>query len=289
MAVPVVMLGRRVPSVDQALKLARYQLRDYLRSRRFLLMMGLVLAIGAILTAVIGYYRPSAFLSDPLAFYTTTWGQGVPVVIVFAGVIFGGDAIAGEFQNKTGYFLMGLPLRRPVIYAGKYFAALVASFTALVVYFLILFANGAYYFGADALPWQLGPAFALASIYLLAVLGATFLFSSLFKTSTYATLVVAVMFLFGFSLLADLVQGLAHVTPWFIISFAQGSIAQVLSTDCLTSPGPHSCVVGMDRAGNPISAMVNNPTVPEGLAIMLGYFVITAVLGLLLFDREEFT
>jgi hypothetical protein len=34
---------------------------------------------------------------------------------------------------------------------------------------------------------------------------------------------------------------------------------------------------------------VINATVPQGVAIMLAYFAITAVLGLILFEREEFT
>jgi hypothetical protein len=32
-----------------------------------------------------------------------------------------------------------------------------------------------------------------------------------------------------------------------------------------------------------------NPTYIEGIAIMLGYFIITAIVGLYLFEREEFT
>ncbi|HTT25916.1 MAG TPA: ABC transporter permease [Thermoplasmata archaeon] len=277
-----------VPSVEQVFRLARYQLRDYLRSRRYLLMMALVGIIGLILTAVVGYFRPAAFLGTPLDFYTTMWGSGVTVVIIFAGVIFGGDAIAGEFQNKTGYFLMGLPLRRSVIYIGKYIAALVASFSAIVVFLVILLANGLFYFGANALPWQLGPSFLLATIYLLALLGATFLFSSMFKTSTYATLVVAVLFLFGFTLLQDLVEGLAHVTPWFIISYADTTIGAVLSTTCANQPGAHTCSTP-GPGGRTFETMVNNPTIPQGVLIMLGYFVVTAILGLVIFEREEFS
>lgn len=277
-----------IPSLDQTLRLARYQLRDYLRSRRFILMMGLVAVIGGLVTAIVAYFRPPSFLADPLSFYTTLWGGGVATVIVFAAVIFGGDAIAGEFQNRTGYFLMGLPIKRPVIFVGKYLAALVAAFTAVVAYLVILLANGVYYFGGGAFPWQLGPSFVLAVVYLLAVLGATFLFSSLFKTSTYATLVVAILFIFGFQLLEALVQGLAHVTPWFIISFAQGSIGEVLSTTCENSPGPHTCTTA-GPGGQTFMTMVNNPTIPEGIAIMLGYFLVTTLLGLLVFDREEFS
>jgi ABC-2 type transport system permease protein len=277
-----------VPSAEQVLRLARYQLRDYLRSRRYILMMGLVGIIGFIITAVIGYYRPTSFVDTPLDFYSTLWGSGVTVVIVFAGVIFGGDAIAGEFQNKTGYFLMGLPLKRPVIYVGKYLAALVASFSAIVVFLLILLANGVFYFGANAFPWQLAESFGLATIYLLALLGTTFLFSSMFKTSTYATLVVAVLFLFGFSLLQALIDGLAHVTPWFIISYADSIIGAVLTTTCATQPGTHTCAMA-GPGGHTFLTTVTNPTIPQGILIMLGYFVITAVLGLILFQREEFS
>jgi len=30
-------------------------------------------------------------------------------------------------------------------------------------------------------------------------------------------------------------------------------------------------------------------SIPEGIAILVGYFVVTAVIGLLLFERKEFT
>ena len=33
---------------------------------------------------------------------------------------------------------------------------------------------------------------------------------------------------------------------------------------------------------------VYNPTVPEGLAIMLAYCVVTAILGLVFFERKDF-
>jgi hypothetical protein len=33
---------------------------------------------------------------------------------------------------------------------------------------------------------------------------------------------------------------------------------------------------------------VYTPTIAEGVAIMLGYFVLTSLVGLLLFEREEF-
>jgi ABC-2 type transport system permease protein len=251
-------------------------------------MVGLVVVIGVIVTAVVGYYRPAMFLTNSGTFYATLWGGGVTVVIVFAGVIFGGDAIAGEFQNRTGYFLMGLPIRRATVYLGKYIAAFVASLGAVVIFALILVANSTYYFGGGAFTAGFGESFVLAIVYLLALLGSTFLFSSLFKTSTYATLVVAVLFLFGFMLLQALIQGLAHVTPWFILTYADTVIGGVFNTACMSSPGTHTCSTP-GPGGTMFTTTVTNATIPEGVAIMLGYFVITAIVGLLLFEREEFT
>ncbi|HEV2317821.1 MAG TPA: ABC transporter permease subunit [Thermoplasmata archaeon] len=268
-------------SLSQAFRLARYQLRDYLLSQRFILMLGIVAALGVIITTVVAYFRPASLLGSSNEFYSMIWAGGVTIVIVFAGVIFGGDAIAGEFQNKTGYFLMGLPLRRSAVYIGKYVAAFTAAFVALVVFAAILVGNGVYYFGMGAFTVALFVSFVLAVVYLLALLGATFLFSSLFKTSTYAVLVVAVMFIFGFNILSGLVEGLWHIEPWFIISYASAVISYPFDA---TIPAH---VAHIREFGGAVT--VFSPTYVEGVIIMLGYFACTAVGGLLLFEREEFT
>jgi len=279
-------LGSVPGTIAQALILSRYQLRDYLRARRFVLMMSIVGVIGAILTFILSYYHDSdtvrGLTSSSNAFYGSLWAGGVTVVIVFSGIIFGGDAIAGEFQNKTGYFLMGLPIRRASVYVGKFLAALAASVVAVLVYLAILIANGAYYLGADAFPLSLGESFVISILYLLALLGAVFLFSSMFKNSLYAVLVVAVLFLFGFTLIQALVTALIKVEPWFIITYAETVISypflSTLPAHVSTSTGPRG-----------LTTTTYNPTYLEGLVIMAGYFVLTAVAGLFFFEREEFT
>jgi ABC-2 type transport system permease protein len=273
---------------QQVFKLTRFQFRDYLRSRRFILMLSIVAVIGVILTAIIGYYRPADLLLNASVYYGTVWGGGVGIVIVFAGIIFGGDALAGEFQNKTGYFLMSLPIRRSAIYVGKYIAALAAAFIAVVFFALIVIGNGIYYFGTADISYIFAESFVLALVYLLALLGATFLFSSLFKTSTYATLVVAILFIFGFTLLQEVVAGLVKIEPWFIISYAQS----VISYPFLGVPAhvvAPTCVAGAPRTAPCSPFTTYNATYVEGIAIMFGYFILTAILGLFLFEREEFT
>jgi ABC-2 type transport system permease protein len=283
-------LGRVPDTVQQSLLLSRYQFRDYLRSRRFILMLLIVSAIGAILSFILAYYHGSSLVSgltsSPDAFYGSLWGGGVYVVIIFAGIIFGGDAIAGEFQNKTGYFLMGLPIRRTSVYVGKFLAALGASIVAMVFYLAILVANGAVYLGFGLFPVALLESFAIALLYLLALLGAVFLFSSMFKNSNYAVLVVAILFLFGFTLIEDLIVALVKIEPWFIIDYARTTI----SYPFLSTLPPHvTTTTTMGPRGRTITSTTYNPTYPEGLAIMAGYFILTAIAGLFFFEREEFT
>jgi ABC-2 type transport system permease protein len=275
-------MGHVPDTVAQAILLSRYQFRDYLRSRRFILMLSIVAVIGAILTIVLAYYNGAGLTDSADAFYGTLWAGGVTVVIIFSGIIFGGDAIAGEFQNKTGYFLMGLPIRRGSVYVGKFLAAYAASLVAVVFYLLILLANGEYYLGSAAFSVPLIESLAISLLYMLALLGAVFLFSSMFKNSLYAVLVVAVLFLFGFTIIEDLIAGLVKIEPWFIITYAQN----VISYPFLSTIPAHVVTTQGPRGG---SFTTYNPTYPQGLAIMAGYFIVTAVGGLLLFEREEFT
>jgi len=255
----------------------KYTFLDYLRSRRFLILLTIALIISVLLTFLVAHYRPGSLVGSsatPIDFYSIWWGMFASFLVVLSGVFFGGDAISGEFQNKTGYFTVPNPIRRSSIYVGKFFASFIASTVILLIYLAIAVANGLYYFGASV-PYQLGESFLFAWFYLLAVLGFTFMLSSLFKTSAYSQLVSAVLLIIGFGIIQGVIEALANTEPWFILSYGSGIIPNVLSV-----PYPTTTT----RFGITTFAV----TIPEGLAIMGIYFIVTAALGLLLFERKEF-
>ncbi len=203
----------------------------------------------------------------------------ITFVIVLSGIFYGGDAISGEFQNKTGYFLVANPLRRSSIYIGKWLGALIASIIMIGVFTAITIGNGIYYFGLN-IPSQLWESLLFAVLYLIAVLGFTFFFSSLFKSTSMSILVTAILFLFAFNLIQTLVERLVKIEAWFMITYG----AQII-TNVLTDPYPTTTTQGFGRDAFTSYAA----TIPEGIAILLAYFVVTAVLGLFLFERREFT
>ena len=268
-------------SIAQIGVMTKYELLNYFRSRRFFILLIIDLIISSIFTALVAYYGVSSFATAALGFYSFWWGNSITLVVILSGIFFGGDAISGEFQNKTGYFLVGNPLRRSSIYVGKWIAALTASLIILAIYAAIAIGNGIYYFGAN-LPYQFGESLIFSVLYLIAVLGFTFFFSSLFKSSSMSILVTAILFLFAFSLIQVIVSTLAQQEPWFIITYGSGIIGNVL-----TDPYPTTQTVRGGFRGD--TSRVFAVSIPEGIAILVGYFVVTAVLGLLFFERKEFT
>ena len=266
-------------SVSQVGTITKYELVNYFRSRRFFVLLIIGLTISGLLTALVGYYRPSSFLASPLNFYSSWWAGSITFVIILSGIFYGGDAISGEFQNKTGYFLVANPLRRSSIYIGKWLGAFTASIVMLGVFAAITIGNGIYYFGLN-IPSQLWESLLFAVLYLIAVLGFTFFFSSLFKSTSMSILVTAILFLFAFTLIQTLVERLVKIEAWFLITYG----AQII-TNVLTDPYPTTQTQGFGRDAFTSYAA----TIPEGIAILLAYFVVTAALGLFLFERREFT
>lgn len=274
--------NRMIPSsVSQVGTITKYEMLNYFRSRRFFILLTIDLIISALITGLVGYYGLSSVgVTNALQFYSFRWGTPINFVTILAGIFFGGDAISGEFQNKTGYFLVAHPLRRSSIYIGKWLGALIASLMTFAVFAVITLANGAYYFGTD-IPLQFIESIVFAIVYLLAVLGLTFLFSSLFKSSAMAITVTAIMFLFVFSLLEQLLNGLIGIEPWFIVTYGAGIIGNVLMDPYPTNQAIRG-IGGRERTLYAVS-------IPAGLAILLGYLVVSAVLGLIVFERREFT
>ena len=267
--------------------MARYAFVNYFRAKRFYVMLTIVLLMSGLLTVAVGYYRPLLFGFAPAAaniaaeqsrlrFYTIWWASFVNFIVIMSAAFFGGDAISGEYQNKTGYFLLPNPIRRSSVYVGKYIAALLASSIMLGVYALISLANGMYYFG-PVVPVELAHSFLYAWLYLVAAMSLTFLFSSAFRSSAISVLMTVILLLFVFNVIDLVVGTVAAIEPWFSITYAEGIVSTVLSSTA-TPGGPGGAFAGASFTA----------TVPEGLAIMAVYFVVTGVLGLILFERKGF-
>ena len=276
-AQPFERANNKVPSgLAQCGVQAEFEFLNYLRSTRFYILLTILATIGIAIMAVIYVYRPPAYLSSPTSFYSESWGAVAGLCVILAGIFFGADAISTEFQNRTGYYLLPNPVRRSSVFIGKWMASFLASAIAIGVYAAITLADGAIYFGSNV-PYQFGESFAFALFYIFPILGFSFFMSSLFKNNSYSILLTAILLLFGFNFITPLISVLSNSEPWYVLSYGAGIITNVLSS---SGYPPHEVVIAGSSS--------YSATIPEGLAIMFAYFVVTSVLGIVSFEREDF-
>jgi ABC-2 type transport system permease protein len=275
-AQPFERANNKVPSgLTQCGVQAQFEFLNNLRSTRFYILLGIVATIGIAIMAVMYVYKPTSLLSSPMSFYSEWWGGVVSLCVILAGIFFGADAVSTEFQNRTGYYLLPNPVNKSSIFAGKWIASFLASAIAIGVYAAITLADGAIYFGPN-IPYQLGESFVFALFYIFPVLGVSFFMSSIFKNNS-SSILMTVLLLFGFNYITPLITALSNSEPWYILSYGAGLITNVLSP---SGYPPHVVVI----AG--ISSY--HATIPEGLAIIFAYFVVTSMLGAALFEKEDF-
>jgi ABC-2 type transport system permease protein len=272
----------RVGSFTQIGVIAKYNFLNYFRARRFYVMLAIILIIGGLVTGLVAYYGVSTFGgSSALGFYGAGWGSFASFVIILSAVFFGGDAISGEFQNRTGYFLVPNPIRKSVVYIGKYIAALVASSLILGVFALIMIANGLYYF-PGSFPWEFAQSILFAWVYLIAVMSLAFAFSSLFKSTSISILMTVILLLFVFNIVDTVVFIVAGYEPWYSIVYGAGIVADILQV-------PYPIHIPPRGIGGRFTGGLPAPTVPEGLEILAIYFLVMGIIGLWLFEKKEFT
>ncbi len=261
----------------QMLTIFTYQFKNYIRSKRLYIMLIIISIIITIFVAVNSYY------GDPAHESTKSTAEDflgfVPTLAVLTALFFGGDAIAAEYQNKTGYFLFPNPVKRHVIFWGKYIASLLASAIILLLYYFVG-AIYVYWFHTE-IPVEYLFSLLYAFIFLISLLSLTYFFSTLFRNGAIALTIVAILYFFVFNIVNGISQ-LAGVEPWYSITYAADIITLVFEGKYM---GDYSHLTVMHRGG--ITLSIYLPYLWEGVVIMVAYFIVSAVLAMFIFGRKE--
>ena len=117
-----------------------YEFLKHIRRKRVYVILLLVLvteaAVLAGFPALMGGYPESVNLM------ATLLSIG-PTMAVIGAIFFSGDAIAGEFENKTGFMLFTNPVKRTTLVLGKYIAGCLAvAVLTLCLYCSMCFSSG---------------------------------------------------------------------------------------------------------------------------------------------------
>jgi ABC-type transport system involved in multi-copper enzyme maturation permease subunit len=195
--------------------IVRYEFFKHIRRRRLWVILGLALLAEAAVLILIPVLRDG--YPDNVLMMAALLTVG-PTLGALGAVFFAGDAIAGEFENKTGFLLFTNPVKKIILWTGKFLACYLAV-AALIVFAYIIIAIALLVI-YQQVPVEMFKSFGLCLLYASAVLAVTFFFSSFSKGAMGAT-VITLVFIWVISGILESVLAFTGNPYWYLIS-AQG-------------------------------------------------------------------
>ncbi len=202
-----------------------------------------------------------------------------PSMATIGAVFFAGDAIAGEFESKTGFILFTNPIRRTTLVMGKYLASCAAVIILIVFGYAILCISLLAIYGE--IPVETAKSFGLCLLFGGSVLSVTFFFSALSKGAMGAT-VITLVFIMVISGIIETVLMMAGEPYWFILSAGGDSVTIVFGGVELLMEGlmPSGGMGMMPFSAEPLDIGLTSMA-------MVGYLVIGFTLSLWISKRRQ--
>ena len=199
------------------------------------------------------------------------------ILIILAATFFAADAIVGEFQNRTGYLVFPTPLKRWVLFMGKF----VASMTAGLLVIVLFYAGTAVlsYAAVGDVDDDFVLSFLFSVEFLWAATAVAYLISSILKGSTGATVLTFLMFMVILPIV-DSVSMFAGVKIEASLTFAASVIGYVVID-------PYPIDTHYDEYG--ISMYMFYPEPWMAALVCLAYAVLAMALSMVLFNRKQLT
>jgi len=218
-----------------------YEFLKHRRRKRLYWILGA--AIAAELAVLIGLPALGEGYPDNIMRMAALLSIG-PSFATIGAVFFAGDAIAGEFERKTGYILFPNPVRRTTLVMGKYLACCIAVILLIILGYAIVCISLLAIYGH--IPIETAKSFGLCLLFAGSVLSVTFLFSSVSKGAMGAT-VITLVFIMVITSVLDGVLTMADQPSWFLLSKAGDSIVTVYGGYEIFLPGgmPHDLPAGV--------------------------------------------
>ncbi len=268
----------------------KYQFKSYIRTKRFLGLFIFTLIISVGITALILHDEYSMLKAGTALFYFYNYLEGFAAdLVVIIGAFFGGDIISTDTGTNAAYYTLVQPVRRSVLFLGRYTAALISSFVIVFVYFLVGIISSFYLYGT-ATP-VIFESLGIVVLFLAAAISFASLFSGIFKGQSSGIIVSVLLLFIGFPIIDEFVGAIGGIDPLFSLDFA-GKIMYLI----FEKPYPAAKVVGPAGFGGPggaaarVSSFVGytfSPTVMQGIGVLIAYMAICGIIAILLYARRQ--
>ena len=197
-------------------------------------------------------------------------------------IMFGGDSLTNDFENKTGYTLFINPISRTSFLFAKFVAASIAI-TSFNILFYIL-ASIFSYAKHSAIPENVLLSLVFTSLFSIGLLSTSFALSSLFKRSNMSN----IAFIFLWFIVVGLVEYflvLAEIKPWWSLTYAAGIIIYIFEV-----PYPKDSVIDIPSLLVPGQSQTIVNLIPEvnlSIGVFLMYTIIGLMISVLFYKRKQ--
>jgi len=254
----------------------RYEFLKHLRRKRLYVILGITL-IAELAVLIILPLLMDGFPENVLVMAAMlTVG---PSLATIGAVFFAGDAIAGEFESKTGFILFTNPVRRTTLVIGKYLASCTAVIILIIFGYAIMCISLLAIYGE--IPAETAQSFGLCLLFGGSVLSVTFFFSAISKGAMGATVITLVLIMVIFGIVESVLM-MAGKPYWFLLSAGGDSVTVVFG-------GIELLMEGLMPSGGMGMMPFDFETLDIGLTsiAMVGYMVIGFVLSLWISKRRQ--
>jgi len=264
----------------------KYELLKQFRRKRFY---GALAITVLTIFLIIGLYQgldlpkqigiPAQFLNqwgpELFAMFVTSMGA----LAILAAVFFAGDAIASEFESKTGYILFPNPVKRTTIVVGKYLACFIATATIIITAYLISVGALLVFYGQ--VPVGIIGSLALMLMLACAIISLAFAFSSILKGGMGATIATLLTFMVVFTIISSSLS-YAGYDPWFMPDRAGDAVASTYGL-------PLEQLIGGFGFGGPMMGGMMRASQDPTLSffVLLAYAVVLFGISILVTKRRE--
>lgn len=253
----------------------RYQFQYYLRTSRFIVLLLLNLSILTAVFAALLYFVGKSTLASggSAAGYLVLSLSFLGITIFLDAAMLGGDAISADFGARTGYYTLVLPVRRSILFFGRFTAATLATCVLVTAYVGYSTVQALYIYGT-APGLEILATLGIAFVFTAAVMGLAFFFSSLVKTPAISIVLTVLVLYIILPIAVEIVTALSTQNPWWSLTSVEPAIPL---------PFGHT---GFALFGG---AEMWVPTLAQAFGIMLGYLAAFVAIGYLIYEFKEST
>jgi len=200
-----------------------------------------------------------------------------PSLATIGAIFFAGDAIAGEFESKTGFILFTNPVGRTTLVIGKYLACFAAVALLVILGYVIVSISLLAIYGN--VPIETLSSFGLCLLYTGSVVSVTFFFSSISKGAMAAT-VITLVFIMVITGIIDSILMMTGQPHWFLLSTNGDTIATVFG-------GYELFMGGFGGAGGMMPFEMESPNIGLSVLSMAIYLVVGFVSSIWITKRRQ--